>query len=224
MQVINKKWGEEKVIVNNDLYCGKILTIMPQYQCSVHYHKNKTETFHVIEGSLELEYSLSLDVNDWLNKYKIDKIILHTGDTYDIKPLTAHRFRTANNQSCSFIEFSTHHDDKDSYRIIESQFIPLKYYIDIDETICIHDKNIRDYNTAEPILERIKIINNMYDDGHYIVYWTARGSRSGLNYQELTIQQLDRWGCKRHDVIFGKPSYDIFIDDKAINSKVFFND
>ena len=223
MKIVKKRWGEEKVIVNNDLYCGKLLTIVPQYQCSVHYHKNKTETFHIIEGSLELEYSRSLEVDDLLNN-NFETITLEAGDTYDIEPLTTHRFRTATSKSCSFMEFSTHHDDEDSYRLIESRFLGTNYYVDIDQTICITPENPTDYSKAEPIKERIDQINKLYDQGNCIMYWTARGSQSGRNYQTLTIRQLDDWGCKRHGVRFGKPSYDIFIDDKTIHPEEFFDE
>jgi len=51
----------------------------------------------------------------------------------------------------------------------------------------------------------------------------ARGSGSGIDWTELTKQQLDSWGCKYHEVRLGKPSYDIWIDDKAFNDEHFFD-
>ena len=70
---------------------------------------------------------------------------------------------------------------------------------------------------------RIDVINQLYDDGNTIIYWTARGSSSGINYLELTQKQLSEWGVKAHDVRVGKPSYDIWIDDKAFSDKAFFD-
>ena len=119
MIVVNKKWGYEIVIENNSQYCGKHLHVIPGKQCSVHYHKNKKETFYVIDGELILEYSDSLDKQDWESYYILTKH-LQKGDSFTIEPLVAHRFRSATNSSCDFIEISTHHDDSDSYRIIES--------------------------------------------------------------------------------------------------------
>lgn len=89
-------------------------------------------------------------------------------------------------------------------------------YIDIDETIC-HSAN-KDYPNAKPILENIHKANSLYDKGHTIVYWTARGSSSGIDWTELTHQQLKNWGVKFHELKLGKPSYDLWIDDKAINA------
>jgi mannose-6-phosphate isomerase-like protein (cupin superfamily) len=120
MLTIPKKWGYELIIENNDLYCGKHLHVAPYKQCSVHYHKIKKETFYIIEGTLLLEFSKSLSKNDWLENNNIQKIILKKGDSFTIEPLIAHRFLSANKSSCDFIEISTHHDDEDSYRLIES--------------------------------------------------------------------------------------------------------
>jgi len=96
-------------------------------------------------------------------------------------------------------------------------------YIDIDETICYHNeadpKLARDYNLATPIVENIEKANNLYEDGHTIVYWTARGAVSGIDWTELTITQLDQWGVKYHDLKLDKPYYDLFIDDKALNTE-----
>lgn len=95
-------------------------------------------------------------------------------------------------------------------------------YVDIDETICISPEN-RDYLKAIPIEKNIKKINNLYYNGHKIVYWTARGSGSGIDWMEVTEKQFIDWGVMYHELHFGKPIYDLFIDDKNINSKVFFN-
>jgi hypothetical protein len=73
-------------------------------------------------------------------------------------------------------------------------------------------------------MRRIEKINSLYEEGHTIIYWTARGSVTGLDWTELTTDQLDQWGAKRHGLKLGKPQYDLFIDDKNINSEDFFND
>lgn len=89
-------------------------------------------------------------------------------------------------------------------------------YVDVDETICITPDNPRIYEDAIPIENNIKKINQLYDEGNTIVYWTARGSRSGKNWYELTETQLKKWGAKYHKLRCDKPYYDIFIDDKTI--------
>ena len=95
-------------------------------------------------------------------------------------------------------------------------------YVDIDETICISPDS-RDYNEAVPIVPNIAKINDLYDAGHTIVYWTARGSQTGIDWTETTRQQLVKWGAKFHDVKLGKPHFDMYICDKAMNCETFFN-
>lgn len=95
-------------------------------------------------------------------------------------------------------------------------------YVDIDDTICKLDKIkysdlAEAYKNAIPLFDKIKIINNLYDKGHVIIYWTARGSLSNINYFNLTYDQLCEWGVKFNELRMGKPAYDIFIDDKAFN-------
>jgi len=94
-------------------------------------------------------------------------------------------------------------------------------YVDIDETICRSPEN-RDYSLAVPFQDRIEKINRLYDSGHRIVYWTARGTGSGIDWREVTERQFREWGVKYHELRLGKPIYDLFIDDKNINSDTYF--
>lgn len=94
------------------------------------------------------------------------------------------------------------------------------YIVDIDGTICRSARP--DYSSATPFPDRIAKINKLFDEGHEIHYWTARGGTTGLDWSDLTKQQLDTWGCKYTSLKMGKPSYDMWIDDRAINSEQFF--
>ncbi len=92
---------------------------------------------------------------------------------------------------------------------------PLKIYVDIDETICFY-KGKRNYPDAKPNLANIKKINILYNKGHHIKYWTARGTVTGIDWLEVTSNQLDEWGCKYHELSVGKkPAYDLLICDKT---------
>jgi histidinol phosphatase-like enzyme len=86
-------------------------------------------------------------------------------------------------------------------------------YVDIDGTICTL---VKDYHDAKPIPEHINKINKLYDEGHQIIYYTARGAVSGIDHTELTKQQLEEWGCKYNLLRMNhKPNYDLFICDKS---------
>jgi CMP-N,N'-diacetyllegionaminic acid synthase len=88
------------------------------------------------------------------------------------------------------------------------------YFVDIDNTICHTNGN--DYRNSDPWPDKIALINDLFDQGHRIVYWTSRGSSSGRDWEPFTIMQLKRWGCKFDEVRMGKPSYDFIIDDKMM--------
>ena len=100
-------------------------------------------------------------------------------------------------------------------------------FVDIDDTICYYDfeRNGKavDYSLAKPYKDRIEKINKLFDDGKTIIYWTARGTKTGKQWFHLTLSQLNEWGCKYNELRLGKPYYDLFIDDKNINSEEFFN-
>ena len=105
----------------------------------------------------------------------------------------------------------------------------MTYVFDIDGTICTATDG--KYETAQPLEDRIEVINKLYDAGNTIIFQTARGmGRSGNNagyanraFYELTRQQLIDWGVKFHDLFLGKPAGDFYIDDKGIKDENFFN-
>ena len=97
--------------------------------------------------------------------------------------------------------------------------------VDIDETICFY-KGARRYDKAIGNMANIAKINDLYDEGWRVVYWTARGGsirsrEKGLCYYDFTWKQLESWGRKFHDLSTGtkgefkKPPYDLVVDDKA---------
>ena len=95
-----KVWGHEEIIVNRD-YCGKKLILNKGFRCSMHYHKLKDETFYILSGKVLLEIGMK-------------KWIMLPGDSMLIKPGQKHRFTGL--EDSEIIEFSTHHEDSDSYR------------------------------------------------------------------------------------------------------------
>jgi histidinol phosphatase-like enzyme len=97
--------------------------------------------------------------------------------------------------------------------------------VDVDETICTYPGK-RQYDMAVPVQGAIDKVNKLYDDGWYIIYWTARGGSqsskaAGRCYWSFTHKQLTDWGCKFHELSTGskgnyiKPPNDLIIDDKA---------
>ena len=110
----------------------------------------------------------------------------------------------------------------------------MRYCFDIDGTICTWVKG-RDYHKAKPMRARIKKVNELYDEGNHITYFTARAmgrfsdlphkyaqKEASLALRDLTEEQLAEWGCKYHRLLMGKPHADIFVDDKGRDSEQYF--
>jgi quercetin dioxygenase-like cupin family protein len=108
-KIVNKIWGHEEWIVNRD-YCGKKLFLKQGFRCSMHHHENKDETFYINKGKVLIEID------------EKSKIML-PGDSILILPNTKHRFTGL--EDSEIIEFSTHHEDEDSYRDEESKEIDI---------------------------------------------------------------------------------------------------
>lgn len=106
---VKKEWGHEEWIVNNEKYCGKKLVFHQGYHFSMHCHKIKDETFYVLNGTLYLETDLHGTT---------EKHILNPGDIVHITPHMYHRLTALTD--AAIIEFSTHHEDDDSYRLSPS--------------------------------------------------------------------------------------------------------
>jgi len=86
-------------------------------------------------------------------------------------------------------------------------------YVDIDGTICTISKP---YSDAQPLYENIEKINKLYDEGHRIIYYTARGMSTKVDHTDITKKQLKDWGCKFTELIMNqKPDYDLYICDKS---------
>jgi len=109
MKIINKVWGKEEIICNNELYAGKYLKLDKGYMCSKHMHRIKDETFFVVKGKVLLEVG---------NGCCPEKLTMVEGDNKRIKPKTYHRFSGLKNSI--ILEISTHDDHDDSYRLTKS--------------------------------------------------------------------------------------------------------
>ena len=98
-----------------------------------------------------------------------------------------------------------------------------RYCIDIDNTICTTIG--KKYQSSKPKKKIINLINNLYNNGNIIIIFTSRYmGRNNDNVKKTTLmgyqstyKQLKSWGLQFHKLIMGKPSFDIYIDDKSIN-------
>jgi len=95
----------------------------------------------------------------------------------------------------------------------------ITYCFDLDSTLCF--TNGTDYENSKPIVNRVMKVNQLYIEGHFIKIYTARGSETKIDHSALTKHQLLTWGLKFHELHFGKPFANFYIDDKAIKDSDF---
>jgi len=106
---VEKGWGHELWIHNDENYCGKILFFNKGKKCSLHYHKIKNETFYLSAGILKCTFYMLGE------EAKKTEIIMKPGDIKEIPVGLVHQMEAL--EDSYLFEFSTEHFDEDSYRI-----------------------------------------------------------------------------------------------------------
>lgn len=97
------------------------------------------------------------------------------------------------------------------------------YLIDIDGTLA--ETSGADYNNSKPLENRIKKINELYKQGHIIKIFTGRGMSTGVDWTEVTMNQLKEWNLNYNELIMNtKPHCHCIVDDIAVSPNKFFND
>lgn len=103
----------------------------------------------------------------------------------------------------------------------------MRLVIDLDDTLCTPDKLQTDtyhrYALAKPIHHRILAVRQAHAAGHYIIIHTARrmlthnGDVAAVEADvgEVTRSWLREHNVPYHELVFGKPYGDYYIDDKA---------
>lgn len=110
-QRVEKTWGYELWFANSEAenYCGKILHINSGAKFSMHFHRLKSETFYIMEGSVVLR---SVDYATGSPQ----SIMLNPGDAFTVPREFPHQIEALSGD-VTLIEASTFHRDSDSYRL-----------------------------------------------------------------------------------------------------------
>ena len=87
---------------------------------------------------------------------------------------------------------------------------------DIDGTICSIESP-ENYCNAKPFDDMIKQINKLYDEGNIIYFFTARH----MLHERTTKEWFKKHGVKYHNIFFGKPLGDYYVDDKGMTPTEF---
>lgn len=98
-----------------------------------------------------------------------------------------------------------------------------RFCFDIDGTLLKFNK---DYKKCKPIQKNIDYLNFLYNKGHIIILYTARRMKTyngniGLinkNIAKITYDSLEKYNINYHEIHFGKPYANHYIDDLSINA------
>lgn len=100
----------------------------------------------------------------------------------------------------------------------------LRFCFDLDNTlVTLPEKG--DYNKIKPITKNINLLKFLYDRGHIIIIYTARRMKTHKGnvgailseLGELTLKQLREFNIPFHEIYFGKPYANYYIDDLSVN-------
>ena len=93
---------------------------------------------------------------------------------------------------------------------------------DIDGVVCKTVGN--NYHKSKPNKKVINLINKLYKKNKIILFTSRFMGRNNDKISlakkegyKFTVAQLREWGLKYHVLKFGKPSYDLIVDDKSID-------
>jgi len=106
---VEKTWGYELWIINNELYCGKLLVFKEGKQFSMHYHLLKDEAWYVSKGVFTYKYIDTETAHQ-------NEILIKEGDCIHLLPGQPHQL-LALTEGATIFEVSTQHFDSDSYRV-----------------------------------------------------------------------------------------------------------
>lgn len=110
-EIVKKPWGQEIIIVNCPLYCGKILQFNAGYCGSLHFHLKKTETWYISKGRILFSYPDPATGILYTEIMKEGSVVTH-------KPGQAHIVEAI--EDTDIFEISTQHFDEDSHRMLPS--------------------------------------------------------------------------------------------------------
>lgn len=105
---VEKGWGHEFIFATNDLYCGKVLKFNKDAKFSMHFHKEKDETWFVLNGQFKVIWIDTVDASE-------HEVILNPNDVWRNKPLFPHQVICL--EEGVIIEVSTPDSVEDNYRV-----------------------------------------------------------------------------------------------------------
>jgi mannose-6-phosphate isomerase len=97
---VDKPWGHELIWALTERYAGKLLSVDAGHELSLQFHREKDESWYVLEGRAELEFAAA-------GEKATSREVVTPGAAFRIEPGTVHRVRALENTV--ILEVSTPH-------------------------------------------------------------------------------------------------------------------
>lgn len=97
-----------------------------------------------------------------------------------------------------------------------------RFVFDIDGVVAKYDVSLK-YDKVLSNEKIIEAINYLYDCGNKITLFTSRENKEGFDWEKVTVDQINAWGLKYHELKFGKPPADFYLDDKMLDISELFS-
>ncbi len=95
---VDKPWGHELIWALTDHYCGKLLVVRAGHDLSLQFHREKDESWYVLEGRAKLEFAAA-------GEKATSNEVVKPGAAFHITPGTVHRIRAL--EDTTILEVST---------------------------------------------------------------------------------------------------------------------
>jgi len=106
--LVPKGWGSEYIWASNDKYCGKLMNFNAGAKFSMHFHKDKDETWYIQSGKFIIRW---IDTN---NAEVYEKEV-RDGNIWHNPPCMPHQIECL--EAGTIIEVSTPDSVEDNYRV-----------------------------------------------------------------------------------------------------------
>jgi mannose-6-phosphate isomerase-like protein (cupin superfamily) len=108
--LVPKGWGSEYIWVTNDRYCGKFMNFETGGKFSMHFHRDKEETWYIQSGRFIVRW-IDTDTAEPYEKELRDGMIWHN------EPCKPHQLECI--EAGTVIEVSTPDSVEDNYRVLK---------------------------------------------------------------------------------------------------------
>lgn len=233
----DKYWGTIETIVSRSGYAAKRMFVKKGCAASLEFHCRKLESYYIHSGTLLLRMRAGRGEDRFFEMKAGESALIPPGLMHQrggVADAVIIEISTKDEDSDSFlVEDGVKYPMPRLHSALrngggQTRQKPNPHLkricFDIDGVLCKQITDGEQYIDAKPNKDMIALVNKLYAAGHTIYLYTARFMGRNKNdwkkaHEEgyhFTKKQIEEWGVKHHGLFLGKPSSDIFIDDRAL--------